>query len=104
MFATPERRLSFDVNDFDETHPAPFEWDVKRLAASIVVATKGVGYPAAARRRIARSAVEAYRTEMRRLSEMSFLDGWYERIDMTATSRRSSGAVSLARRSESEAP
>jgi uncharacterized protein (DUF2252 family) len=95
VFATPERRLSFDVNDFDETHPAPFEWDVKRLAASIVVATKGVGYPAATRRRITRSAIEAYRTELRRLSTLSFLDAWYERIDITANiaeiQRRGSG-------------
>jgi uncharacterized protein (DUF2252 family) len=84
VFATPERRLSFDVNDFDETYPAPFEWDVKRLAASLVVATKGVGYPTTASRKITRSAIEAYRTEMRRLSTLSFLDAWYERIDVTA--------------------
>ena len=83
VFATPERRLSFDVNDFDETHPAPFEWDVKRLAASLVVASKGVGYPMATNRSITRSAIEAYRTEMRRLSKMSFLDAWYERMDVT---------------------
>jgi len=84
VFATPERRLSFDVNDFDETHPAPFEWDVKRLAASLVVAAHGAGYKASAAKRITRSAVAAYRTEMRKLADMSFLDAWYERIDVTA--------------------
>ena len=52
VFATPERRLSFDVNDFDETNPAPFEWDVKRLAASLVVAAQGSGYPTEAASRI----------------------------------------------------
>jgi uncharacterized protein (DUF2252 family) len=84
VFATPERRLSFDVNDFDETHPAPFEWDIKRLAASIVVAALGADYPEPTARRITRAAVEAYRTEMRKLAAMTFLEAWYERIDVTA--------------------
>ena len=84
VFATPERRLSFDVNDFDETHPAPFEWDVKRLAASLVVAAQGSGYPTEAASRIARAAVEAYRLDMRDLAAMSFLDAWHSRIDVSA--------------------
>jgi uncharacterized protein (DUF2252 family) len=84
VFATPERRLSFDVNDFDETHPAPFEWDVKRLAASLVVAGLGAGYRRTAVRTITRSAAAAYRTEMRSLAAMPFLDAWYTRIDVTA--------------------
>ncbi len=84
VFATPERRLSFDVNDFDETHPAPFEWDVKRLAASLVVAAGGAGYPTEAASRIARAAVEAYRLDMRDLAAMSFLDAWHARIDVSA--------------------
>ncbi len=84
VFATPERRLSFDVNDFDETHPAPFEWDVKRLAASLIVAARGSGYPEVIARSITRATGDAYRTEMRRLATLPFLDAWYARIDVTA--------------------
>ena len=58
-FASPERRLVFDVNDFDETLPGPFEWDVKRLAASLAVAGRDNGFPAKARRKIALAAGEA---------------------------------------------
>ena len=64
-FASPERRLVFDVNDFDETLPGPFEWDVKRLAASLAVAGRDSGFPAKARRKIALAAAERYRTAMR---------------------------------------
>ena len=64
-FASPERRLVFDVNDFDETLPGPFEWDVKRLAASLAVAARDNGYPAKAGRKIALAAGEGYRTAMR---------------------------------------
>ena len=64
-FASPERRLVFDVNDFDETLPGPFEWDVKRLAASLAVAGRANGFPAKARRKIALAAAERYRTAMR---------------------------------------
>ncbi len=98
VFATPERRLSFDLNDFDETHPAPFEWDVKRLAASIVVAATGIGHPLARARKITRSAAEAYRTEMRKLAAMPFLDAWYERIDVTALIQEAERQGSAQRR------
>ena len=64
-FASPERRLVFDVNDFDETLPGPFEWDVKRLAASLAVAGRDSGFPAKARRKIVLAAAERYRTAMR---------------------------------------
>ena len=64
-FASPERRLVFDVNDFDETLPGPFEWDVKRLAASLAVAGRDNGFPAKARRKIVLAAAEGYRTAMR---------------------------------------
>ncbi|MFE7774961.1 DUF2252 domain-containing protein [Streptomyces sp. NPDC057445] len=80
-FASPERALLFDLNDFDETLPGPFEWDVKRLAASVAVAALDNGHPAAKARRSAVSAAEAYRTAMRRLAELGELDVWYERID-----------------------
>ena len=64
-FASPERNLVFDVNDFDETLPGPFEWDVKRLAASFAVAGRDNGFPAKARRKIVLAAAEGYRTAMR---------------------------------------
>ena len=81
-FASPERRLVFDVNDFDETLPGPFEWDVKRLAASLAVAGRDNGYPAKARRKIALAAAERYRTAMREFAEQTFLDVWYAHLDI----------------------
>jgi uncharacterized protein (DUF2252 family) len=81
-FASPERRLVFDVNDFDETLPGPFEWDVKRLAASLAVAGRDNGYPAKARRKIALAAGEGYRTAMRGFAEQAFLDVWYAHLDI----------------------
>jgi uncharacterized protein (DUF2252 family) len=81
-FASPERRLVFDVNDFDETLPGPFEWDVKRLAASLAVAGRDRGFPAKARRKIALAAGEGYRTAMRGFAEQAFLDVWYAHLDI----------------------
>jgi uncharacterized protein (DUF2252 family) len=81
-FASPERRLVFDVNDFDETLPGPFEWDVKRLAASLAVAGRASGFPARARRKIALAAAERYRTAMREFAEQPFLDVWYSHLDI----------------------
>src|SRR6266498_3339417 len=81
-FASPERRLVFDVNDFDETLPGPFEWDVKRLAASLAVAGRDSGFPAKARRKIALAAGEGYRTAMRGFAEQAFLDVWYAHLDI----------------------
>ena len=68
-FASPERNLVFDVNDFDETLPGPFEWDVKRLAASLAVAARDNGFPAKAGRKIALAAAERYRTAMREFAD-----------------------------------
>jgi uncharacterized protein (DUF2252 family) len=82
MFAAPDRRLVFDVNDFDETLPAPFEWDVKRLAASVVVAARDNGFGLRSQRTAARRCVHAYRTEMENFAQMRFLDVWYSRIDV----------------------
>jgi uncharacterized protein (DUF2252 family) len=79
-FASPERRLVFDINDFDETLPGPFEWDVKRLAASLSVAGRDNGYPAKARRKIALAAAESYRTAMRGFAQQPFLDVWYAHL------------------------
>ncbi len=81
FYASPERDLLFDVNDFDETLPGPFEWDVKRLAASAVVASRSMGHPRSAGETAGRGAVESYRTMMRRMAAMRTLDVWYARID-----------------------
>jgi len=81
-FASPERRLVFDVNDFDETLPGPFEWDVKRLAASLAVAGRANGFPAKARRKIVLAAAERYRTAMREFAAQPFLDVWYAHLDI----------------------
>jgi uncharacterized protein (DUF2252 family) len=81
-FASPERRLVFDVNDFDETLPGPFEWDIKRLAASLAVAGRDNGFPAKARRKIILAAAEGYRTAMRAFAAQAFLDVWYAHLDI----------------------
>ena len=82
LFATPERHLAFDVNDFDETHPAPWEWDVKRLCASLVIAARDVECAPDASTDVARAAARSYRTHMLKFSTMGRLDVWYERIDV----------------------
>ncbi len=82
VFASPERRMLFDINDFDETARGPFEWDVKRLAASLEIAGRGNGYSRKVRRAIVVDAVREYRESMRAFAEMGNLDVWYARIDM----------------------
>ena len=79
-FGTPERQLVFDINDFDETLPAPWEWDVKRLAASIVLAMRQAGLGERHCSDAARSAVESYRQHMREYAEMTALDVWYTHL------------------------
>ncbi len=81
-FASPERRLVFDINDFDETLPGPFEWDVKRLAASFAVAGRDNGFAAKARRKIVLAAAEGYRTAMRGFAEQPLLEVWYAHLDI----------------------
>lgn len=81
VFASPERRLIFDINDFDETLPGPWEWDVKRLAASFEVAGRHRGYSESERSRVVRASVRGYREYMRRLSRMGVLEAWYDRLD-----------------------
>src|SRR6266849_3245370 len=81
VYATPERNQVFDVNDFDETLPGPWEWDVKRLAASIVVAGRTMGFPAVTNRRAVLNGVQSYREHMWKYSEMCYIDVWYSRID-----------------------
>ena len=87
MFAAPDRRLVFDVNDFDETLPAPFDWDVKRLAASIAIAARDNGFGDADAHTAARLAVRSYRTEMASYAAMRFLKVWYSRIDVDEVSK-----------------
>jgi Uncharacterized protein conserved in bacteria (DUF2252) len=81
-FASPERNLVFDVNDFDETLPGPFEWDVKRLAASLAVAGRDNGFSAKARRGIVLAAAASYRTAMRDFAGQPFLTVWYAHLDI----------------------
>jgi uncharacterized protein (DUF2252 family) len=87
MYAAPDRRLVFDVNDFDETLPAPFEWDVKRLAASFAVAARDNGFSERHAHTAARLAVRSYRTEMAAYAAMRFLKVWYSRIDIDEVNR-----------------
>jgi uncharacterized protein (DUF2252 family) len=80
-FGTPERQLVFDINDFDETLPAPWEWDVKRLAASIVLAMRQVSIRERDCSDAARTSVESYRKHMREYAEMTALEVWYSHLN-----------------------
>jgi uncharacterized protein (DUF2252 family) len=81
-FASPSRRLVFDVNDFDETLPGPFEWDVKRLAASLAVAGRDNGFAGKDRRQIVLAAAKSYRTAMREFADQHFMDVWYAHLNV----------------------
>src|SRR5277367_5599201 len=81
-FASPERRLLFDINDFDETLQAPWEWDVKRLAASIVLASRELGMGSARCEDAVLTMAHSYREHMREYAQMPALDAWYSHIDV----------------------
>ncbi len=81
-FATPERNIAFDINDFDETLPAPWEWDVKRLVASFVLAARSNGLSDAAGRDAAVSCARSYRERLREMAGMSPLEAWYTRMGL----------------------
>jgi uncharacterized protein (DUF2252 family) len=81
LLASPERRLMFDINDFDETLPGPWEWDVKRLSASLVIAGRANGFSSKERASVVRAAVRFYRERMRSFAEEGNLDVWYTRFD-----------------------
>ena len=81
-YATPERKLVFDINDFDETLPAPWEWDIKRLATSFVVAAEDNQFSKANAQRIAKTCVQSYRENMRAYSKQSPLEVWYGHLDL----------------------
>jgi uncharacterized protein (DUF2252 family) len=83
-YASPERRLVFDINDFDETLPGPFEWDVKRLAASLVVAGREKGFTRGQCRKVSLTGVESYRTAMRAFARQPILAVWYAHLDIEA--------------------
>jgi uncharacterized protein (DUF2252 family) len=81
-FATPERGINFDINDFDETLPAPWEWDVKRLVASFVLAARSNGFSDAAGRDAAIACARSYRERLREVAAMSPLEAWYAHIGL----------------------
>jgi uncharacterized protein (DUF2252 family) len=85
VFASPERDLVFDVNDFDETLPGPWEWDVKRLSASMLIAAEDDGFPAKDQERVVLDTVASYRSAMRKFAGMSTLDDWYAHLDIQTT-------------------
>ncbi|GAA2032531.1 DUF2252 domain-containing protein [Agromyces tropicus] len=84
LFSSPERDQVFDVNDFDETLPGPWEWDVKRLAASFEIAARYRGFDDRDRRRVVLASVAAYREQMRRAATARVLDAWYDHLDAAA--------------------
>ncbi len=84
LFASPERRLVFDLNDFDETLRGPWEWDVKRLAVSMLIAARDNGFSAARQDKIVLATVGAYRAAIREFARMAMLDVWYAHLDLDA--------------------
>ncbi len=84
LFATPERRLAFDVNDFDETYPGPFEWDVRRLVASLAIAGRGNGFKTEQRHRITKACAAEYRETMKYQAGRGELDVWYSHLEAEA--------------------
>jgi uncharacterized protein (DUF2252 family) len=105
VFASPERALLFDLNDFDETLPGPFEYDVARLAASFVIAARNNGFSRSDARSVTTEVIRAYRTSMRTFADMRTLDVWYSRLDAdevvakaASGSKRPSKAVDRSRK------
>ena len=82
LYGTPERRLLFDLNDFDETLPGPFEWDVKRLVASVEVAARSIGVPDKERHKMIMGVARAYREAMADFATKTEIDVWYARVDV----------------------
>ena len=97
-FAAPDRRLIFSINDFDETLPGPFEWDVKRLVASFAVAGRDRGFDTKERQKINQAVARAYREAMAEHAGMSNLDVWYSRIDMDDVATRAADLGSRKQR------
>ena len=97
-FAAPDRRIVFDVNDFDETLPGPFEWDLKRLVASFAVAGRDLGFETDQRHAVNLTVTRAYREAIRGLASMKTVDLWYSRVDAEALIAQVQSAASSKRR------
>jgi len=102
MFASPERRLMFDLNDFDETLPGPFEYDVKRMAASFLIAGRNNGFAKADARAAAMASVTAYREAMAGFAQMPTMELWYAHFDEDRLQQVIQGAVTGAAKQEKE--
>jgi uncharacterized protein (DUF2252 family) len=98
LLASPERQLVFDINDFDETLPGPWEWDVKRLSASFVIAGRENGFDDDERARIVRATVRSYRKAMIRFAATGNLDVWYTKIDADLLESLASGRLQATKR------
>jgi uncharacterized protein (DUF2252 family) len=103
VFASPERRLVFDLNDFDETHPGPFEWDLKRLAASLAVAGRGNGFSAKQRRKVVRAAAAGYRKAMTTFAGQGNLAVWYASLDSDEVMTRVGDQLDARQKSRTQA-
>ena len=103
VFGSPERKLLFDINDFDETLPGPWEWDVKRLAASMEVAGRDLGFAAGDRRDIVTACAGQYRVQMRASAAMNTLDAWYDHLDADRIMEWIQGEVGAGRLGKREA-
>jgi uncharacterized protein (DUF2252 family) len=103
VFASPDRRLVFSINDFDETLPGPFEWDVKRLVASFAVAGRDLGFDEKTRRLVVLTTARAYRDAMARFAAMRHIDVWYTRLDADGIVQRFSTKMTVKARRQMEA-
>jgi uncharacterized protein (DUF2252 family) len=102
VFASPERHLIFDVNDFDETLPGPWEWDLKRLAASLAIAGRDRGFSPAERRTVVISAAEMYRSAIRGFASMGAMDVWYAHLDVDDVMARFGSQLSATSRKRTQ--
>src|SRR4051794_13625934 len=103
VFASPERRLEFGINDFDESCPGPWEWDVKRLAASLAIAGRDRGFSTKERARVLTATLAEYRSGMHRFAALPNLAVWYAHIDVDAAIKELQGGVSTAARKQAQA-
>jgi len=103
VFGSPERNLVFDINDFDETAPGPWEWDVKRLAASFVIASRDIGFSEAERRGVVLATVRSYREAMAAFAGMRNLEVWYSSLSVEQAFREFSAGVDPKRLKKAEA-
>jgi uncharacterized protein (DUF2252 family) len=103
LFGTPERRMIFDINDFDETLPGPWEWDVKRLAASFEIMGRDRGFAPADRRAVVMAGVAEYRDRMRQAAGMGTLDAWYDHLEAGMLLKLVRQEVRVKRVTEAEA-